>query len=137
MNLDRDIDECNEIIANFMGYVFKKGKFYTEFSNSSGEYYYDTVEDEIWWNENGHQMEDGLMFYSKWSELMKVVEKIEGLDGEQYEVDIFGNCCHISNVGDNSYGPDIEVVGGQKREAVYEACYKFIVEYQRTRKSNQ
>lgn len=129
MNLDKSLDECNEIIANFMGYDFDKGEYYTKFSNSSGEYYYDSVEGEIWWDDNGHQMEDGLMFYSKWSELMKVVEKIEGLGGEQYEVDIFGNCCHISNVHDNSFGPDIEVVRVNKRNAVYEACYKFIVEY--------
>ena len=129
MNLDKDIDECNEVIAKFMGYIFKKGKFYTEFSNSSGEYYYDSVEDEIWWDDRGYPIENGLDFYSNWDRLIEVVETIEGLDGEQYEVDIFGNCCHISNIHDNSFGPDIEVVGGRKREAVYEACYKFIVEY--------
>lgn len=129
MDLDKDIDDCNEIIAKFMGYVFKTGKFYTQFSNSSGEYYDDLIEDEIWWDQNGHPIDDGLDFYFNWNSLMAVVEKIEGLDGESYEIDIFGNCCHISNVHDNSYGPTIEIVGGRKREAVYEACYKFIVEY--------
>ena len=103
MNLDKDIHECNKIIAEFMSHEFR------------GRY--------------GHVLEEGYRIYSNWESLMEIVEKIEGLDGEQYEADIYGNCCHISNVHDNSYGPNISVLGGGKREAVYEACYKFIVEY--------
>ena len=60
-----------------------------------------------------------LQFHSNWNWLMKVVEKIESIqNSDDYEIDIFGNCCSI--------GLDIESVGKSKIEATFKAVVKFI-----------
>lgn len=77
--IQKEITDGNKLIAKFMGWVFKKGLFTTQLSNSSGEYYDDEVEETIWWDADGFPKEDGLRFHRSWNELMPVVEKIESM----------------------------------------------------------
>lgn len=63
-----------------------------------------------------------MKFHLLWEWLMPVVEKIESIkDSDDYEVDIFGNCCDI--------GGKIEVVGKTKIEATWKAVTQFIQWY--------
>lgn len=58
-------------------------------------------------------------YHESWDWLMPVVEKIESLkNSDDYEIDIFGNCCDI--------GGRFEAVGETKIAAVYIAVIEFI-----------
>lgn len=57
-----------------------------------------------------------------WNDLMPVVEFIEAIkNSDDYEIDIFGNCCDI--------GGKIEKVGKTKIEATWLAVVEFIKGY--------
>lgn len=63
-----------------------------------------------------------LQYHSSWDWLMPVVEKIEAIeDSDNYEVDIFGNCCQIG-ISENA-------IGETKIEATWNAVILFIQWY--------
>lgn len=68
--------EGNELIALYMGYIFKEGGRWTLHEHSSGEYDDMWVVDECWWY-RGNALEDGLIFDRSWDALMPVVRKIQ------------------------------------------------------------
>jgi hypothetical protein len=63
-------------------------------------------------------------FNEDWNLLMHVVEKIEAIENsDDYEIDIFGNCCEIGTKDEHS------TVGKTKKEAVWLAIVSFIKFY--------
>ena len=98
-----EILEGNKLIAEFMGMVRHNHISYATWANSKGDHIFESV----------------LQYHSSWDWLMPVVEKIESLkNSDDYEIDIFGNCCDI--------GGRFEAVGETKIAAVYIAVIEFI-----------
>ena len=68
-----------------------------------------------------------LNYHASWDWLMPVVDKIERIkNSDDYEVDIFGNCCDI--------GGRFEAIGKTKIEATYKAVIEFIKWYNANKK---
>lgn len=70
-----------------------------------------------------------LPYNTRWDWLMPVVEKIESIENsDDYEVDIFSNCCEIGCKDEHS------AVGKTKIEAVWQAVIQFILWYNQNNK---
>lgn len=129
-----------KLLAQFAGFTMEKRKFQYQHYHSSNEASWEWSEGDIVVY-GGHEYPDpnnepygsleDLPFIHDWGLLMLVVSKIE--ESNEYEVDIFGNCCHISNILDNSYPPDIECAEESKTEAVYQAVVRFVKWYNGTK----
>jgi hypothetical protein len=107
---EKEINEGNKLIAEFMGFrVFDK-----RYPRNHG-----IGAPEAEWRDCIVQK---TKYHSSWDWLMPVVEKIEGLENsDDYEVDIFSNCCDIGGI--------IEAVGKTKIDATYKAITQFIQWY--------
>jgi hypothetical protein len=99
------------IIAKFMGIQPMRG--ISEYTGNE-YYYYNNVEMESY---------EALPFYNTWDELMPVVIKIESFDGDENELDIFGNCVQIG---------DEEFVSKTKIDSVFNAVVWWINKHNKT-----
>jgi hypothetical protein len=122
----------NELIAKFMGYEFVDGNFKVPHSNKTNNSnlsewcptYLDG--DDVFGNGGYLLARSNLLFNSDWNWLMEVVEKIESLG---IDVHINTCVCRIVDVGEDRF-EDIECfVNDNKKQAVYNACIKFIQWY--------
>lgn len=96
-----NIDEGNKIIAEFM-------------NEQDGVF--------VGLDEKFNDRFESIPYHASWNWLMPVVEKIEGIkNSDDYEVDIFSNCCDI--------GGKFEATGKTKIEATWRACIQFIQWY--------
>jgi hypothetical protein len=101
--------EGNKLISSFMGLAGKTGNEYPI---------------GIGWCTDEH-----MQYHSSWDWLMPVVEKIEAIENsDDYEVDIFGNCCEIGTNDNHS------AVGKTKIEATWKAVVQFIQWYNQNKK---
>jgi hypothetical protein len=100
--------EGNKLIAEFMGAK----------TDTYGRWYYTPRVNNLYFL--GDDVKE-FKYHSSWDWLMLVVEKIEAIENsDDYEVDIFGNCCQIGTLDENS------AVGKTKIEAVWLAVIQFI-----------
>ena len=68
-----------------------------------------------------------LQFHADWNRLMKVVEKINLLDGFKYSVTIQTMDCYISdNKGEKIVSIDCKYNVDELKKSVYYACVEFI-----------
>lgn len=110
---EQEILEGKKLIADFMGLKsFEDGRY--------GKMYPNPIQ-----VGNSIFGDAGLRYNSSWDWLMPVVEKIEAIkDSDDYEVDIFANCCDI--------GGKFEAVGITKIEATFKAVLQFLKWYDDT-----
>lgn len=105
--LNDEYAETTLKIAKLMGITPIKG-----ISEGTGNVYY-------YYNNPVMEDYEGLPFYNTWEELMAVVIKIESFEGDENEIDIFGNCVQIGNQ---------EFIGKTKLEAVRKAVDWWIIQ---------
>lgn len=126
----------NELIAEFMGYVFKEGGHYIQNSNSSGEYYDFWVVEECWWDA-GYALENGLDFDRSYDSLMKVVEKVLQLDTVHIKIDtICGSYkTNISmRLGSAMYTSESGWPKESMKESIFSALVEFLTWYNKNKK---
>lgn len=116
--------ETNRLIAEFMGLSYCE------------KYHF-----EGWYTNHEHNYRicdfDGLKYHKDWNWLMEVVEKIESLNDNGYDFDIFSDGVvitqyRVSEKVDLNEGLEVvrltnaEISFTNKKEVVYNACLEFI-----------
>ena len=134
-----NIDEGNELIAEFLGYSRKVVRYQEKSYNSSNEFYYRWTEGELWCDEAGHPLDDEydeLLFHANWDWLMPLVFKIESL-GCIVNISIsLTNHIRIVNPSlDNMIISSIE--SNDLQEAIWLACIDYITWYNIHCKTNE
>lgn len=123
--MDEKVIEGNSAIAEFMGAEYQKDWSKGIYKKPMPNYKFTEPPTE---HASYNWSPEGLSYHVDWKWLMPVVERIEGIENsDDYEIDIFGNCCDI--------GGKIEIVGKTKIEAVWLAVIEFIKWYSEKQKS--
>lgn len=118
-------EEYNKLCAEFLNLESKplaKGLYQIQYKHSISRHGFSE-----WTNE------EMLLFDSDWNWIMEVVEKIENLKDEQgyrCRVDIYLEYSHIGFV--NHVYPKL-ITGQSKKEAVVQAIWEFLLEYNKTK----
>jgi hypothetical protein len=113
----------NKLIAEFMGYKQSTSKEAgANLVNNVYEWYLKDVG--YYYINDDYHAEDYLLFHLDWNWLMKVVEKINGLNNV---VSINEN--HVLITNNERSEKIVEVVAGEMLEATYKAVIEFIKYY--------
>ena len=120
-----NIIENNRLIAEFLGFQLTDlGWFDSE---------------EVLSNIERDNTFDNLKFHYDWNWLIKIVEKIEGVEDEnrcaKYNIKI--EQCFVEIIENHTSETIIEVDCNSKIQAVYNACVKFINWYNKQNKNNE
>jgi len=103
--------ENNILLAEFMGFEVIKEKDFLDYT--AGQMTDKTIIDST------------LKYHNSWDWLMKVVDKIESVNDNEFVVEISDAMCEITGFEENA---DIKIYkcGGDKKDSVYNACIEFI-----------
>lgn len=125
MQTEKEIQEMNRVIAEFMGY--KRVGDTSVLTDDKREVWY--------MDDKGYAVQGAPNFNINWDILMPVVEKIESINND-FQVDISLVSCRIFQTSKlfTEYGLLIECHENNKINAVFVAAHSFIIYTQRAGK---